>query len=189
MDGHFVPNITFGSQVVAALKQATRLPLDVHLLIEHPDRYVTEFAKAGATNITVHVDDHAKHDVATTLATIKSLGCRRGLAINPPTPAEKILPYLDQIDILLCMTVNPGFGGQAFIPEVLDKIRFLHSKLGPQSFVQIEVDGGINAQTAQLCAEAGANVFVAGNSVYRAPDLARAIQEIRQSAASSSPSH
>lgn len=177
MDGHFVPNLTFGPQVVAALRRATRLPLDVHLMIQHPDHYVEAFAQAGANTITVHVEEDAKHDIAATLAQIDKLGCRCGLAINPHSSAQKALPFLNQIDLLLCMTVSPGFGGQAFMPEVLDKIRFLRSQL-PDG-VDLEVDGGINPQTARLCAQAGANVFVAGHSIYGAPDLALALRELR----------
>ena len=182
MDGHFVPNLTFGPGIVAALRKATRLPLDVHLMIQHPDRYVEAFAKAGATTITVHVEETAEHDVSATLGKIKALGCRRGLAINPPTQIEKAVPFLDQIDLLLCMTVNPGFGAQAFIPSVLDKIRHFRSVLSPQSSVLIEVDGGINAQTARSVVEAGANVLVAGNAIYGASDIASVIMELRKNA-------
>ena len=180
MDGHFVPNITFGPGIVAALRKAIRLPLDVHLMIQHPDRYVEAFAKAGATTITVHVEETAAHDVSATLSKIKALGCRCGLAINPPTPAEKAVPFLDQIDLLLCMTVNPGFGAQAFIPSVLDKVRAFRSKI--KRPIDFEVDGGINAQTARAVVEAGANVLVAGNAIYGAPDIARAITELRNHA-------
>jgi ribulose-phosphate 3-epimerase len=180
MDGHFVPNLTFGPGIVAALRQATRVPLDVHLMIQHPDQYIEAFAKAGASTITVHVEDLAQHDVGKTLSLIAQFGCKRGLAVNPPTPAAKVVPYLDQIDMLLCMTVNPGFAAQAFIPEVLDKIRFLHSALRSHPSVLIEVDGGINPQTAAQCAQAGAHVFVAGNAVYGKTDIAAAIQEIRR---------
>ena len=180
MDGHFVPNITFGPAVVAALRKATRLPLDVHLMIQHPDRFVEAFAKAGSSTITVHVEEGAQHDVAQTLTKIRSLGCRCGLAINPPTPPEQAMPYLDRIDVLLCMTVNPGFGGQQFIPSVMDKIRVLRSKL--KMTVDLEVDGGINTQTARSVVQAGANALVVGNALYGARDLAQAITELRNRA-------
>ena len=180
MDGHFVPNLSFGPGVVEAVRKATRLPLDVHLMIEHPERFVEAFAKAGANYISVHVEESAQHDVAKTLAQIAKLGCGRGLVINPPTPAEKVLPYLDQIEMLLCMTVNPGMGAQSLILSVLDKIRFLRPRM--KSGVRLQVDGGINNQTASAVVSAGANVLVAGSAIYQAPDIARAIGELRNHA-------
>ena len=177
MDGHFVPNISFGPDVIAALRKATKLPLDVHLMIERPDIYAERFIAAGADHVIVHVE--AKHDVAKTLAFIRSAGKKAGLALNPPTPVGQILPYLDQIDELLVMTVNPGFGGQAFLPETLEKIRAVR-QLAPQ--LDISVDGGINPVTARQCMTAGANIFVAGNSLYRHKSLAlpAAITELRE---------
>lgn len=175
MDGHFVPNLTFGPDTIAAIRPATKLPLDVHLMIERPDQYVERFAKAGADHIIVHVE--AKHDVAATLKAIRGMGKRAGLAINPPTPVEKALPFLDQIDALLIMTVNPGFGAQAFMPEVLPKVEFVH-KHKPD--LDIEVDGGIGPKTIGKAAKAGANLFVAGNAVYKQPDIAKAIAELRR---------
>jgi len=175
MDGHFVPNITFGPDTIAAIRLVTKLPLDVHLMIERPDLYVERFAKAGADHIIVHVE--AQHDVAATLKTIRALGKRAGLAINPPTPVEKALPFLDQIDFLLCMTVNPGFGAQAFMPEVLPKVEAIH-KRRPE--LGIEADGGIGPKTIGATARAGANLFVAGNAVYKQPDIARAISDLRK---------
>lgn len=176
MDGHFVPNISFGPDSVAAFRKATRLPLDVHLMIERPDLYAERFMDAGADHVIVHVE--AKHDVAKTLALIRSRGKKAGLSLNPPTPVEKVFPFLGQIDELLVMTVNPGFGGQAFMPEMLEKIRALRSRV-PQ--LNIIVDGGINPETGKLCAEAGANVLVAGNSLFRHKtlDLPAAIKELR----------
>jgi ribulose-phosphate 3-epimerase len=178
MDGHFVPNITFGPDTIAAFRKATKLPLDVHLMIERPDVYAERFIEAGADHVIVHVE--AKHDVAKTLAFIRSKGKLAGLALNPETPAEKVKPYLGQIDELLIMTVHPGFGGQAFLPEVLPKIKELRAAAGDK--LPIIVDGGINAETGRQCAEAGANVLVAGNSLFKHKRLSlrEAIDELRQ---------
>ena len=176
MDGHFVPNITFGPDTVAAFRKATKIPLDVHLMIERPDVYAERFIDAGADHVIVHVE--AKHDVARTLAFIRSRGKKAGLSLNPPTPVEKMVPFLDQIDELLVMTVNPGFGGQAFMPEMLGKVRTLRRKM-PQ--LDISVDGSINGENAKLCVEAGANILVAGNSLFKHKtlDLPAAIKELR----------
>lgn len=176
MDGHFVPNLTFGPDIIAALRKATRLPLDVHLMIDRPDLYAQQFLDAGADNLIVHVE--ANHDVAQTLALIRSRGCRAGLSLNPPTPVEKLFPFLDQITEVLVMTVNPGFGGQAFIPDMLSKIQELRRR-APQ--LDISVDGGINPVTGRQCVAAGANVLVAGNALFRHKTLALAdaIQELR----------
>ncbi|MCG3150371.1 MAG: Ribulose-phosphate 3-epimerase [Verrucomicrobiae bacterium] len=178
MDGHFVPNLTFGPDVIAALRQATRVPLDVHLMIERPERFVERFIEAGADHITVHVEAEAKHDVAWTLQLIRSRGKKAGLSLNPPTPVEKVFPFLDQVDLLLVMTVNPGFGGQAFIPECLDKIREIRRR-APK--LAINVDGGINPTTARQCVAAGATILVAGNSLFRHKTLGlpEAIKELR----------
>jgi ribulose-phosphate 3-epimerase len=176
MDGHFVPNITFGPDVIAALRRATKLPLDVHLMIERPDVYADRFIDAGADHVIVHVE--AKHDVSKTLAAIRSRGKKAGLSLNPPTPVEKLFPFLEQIDELLVMTVNPGFGGQAFIPETLEKIRVVRQR-APR--LDISVDGGINPATGRRCVDAGATILVAGNSLYRHKtlDLKTAIEELR----------
>jgi len=179
MDGHFVPNISFGPDVVAALRKATKLPLDVHLMIERPDIYAERFIEAGADHIIVHVE--AKHDVMKTLASIRGRGRKAGLSLNPPTPMEKVFPFLDLIDELLVMTVNPGFGGQAFMPETLGKISAARQRA---PHLNIIVDGGINPETGRRCVEAGANVLVAGNSLFRHKklDLAGAIKELRANA-------
>jgi ribulose-phosphate 3-epimerase len=176
MDGHFVPNITFGPDVIAALRYATKVPLDVHLMIERADIYAERFIEAGADHVIVHVE--AKHDLAMTLAMIRGRGKKAGLSLNPPTPVEQVLPYLDQIDELLVMTVNPGFGGQAFIPETLDKVRAVRQR-APR--LDISVDGGINPVTGRQCVQAGANILVAGNSLFRHKtlDLRGAINELR----------
>jgi ribulose-phosphate 3-epimerase len=180
MDGHFVPNLTFGPDVIAALRRATRLPLDVHLMIERPERYVERFIHAGASHLIVHVEAEAKHDVAWTLQLIRTRGCKAGLSLNPPTPVEKVFTFLDQVDQLLVMTVNPGFGGQAFLPQTLDKIREIRRRA---PHLDISVDGGINPVTGRQCVEAGANILVAGNSLFRHKtlDLPAAIQELRKS--------
>ena len=183
MDGHFVDNISFGPAVVAMVREHTSLPLDVHLMIERPDYYAPRFIEAGASGITVHVEAEANHDVAVTLAQIRSAGCRAGLTLNPATPFEALRPHLPNIDLLLIMTVHPGFGGQAFRPEMMEKVREAHEwrqSHNPQ--LDIEVDGGINAETARRCVQSGANVLVAGTSVFRAPDYRQAIEELRGAA-------
>jgi ribulose-phosphate 3-epimerase len=179
MDGHFVANISFGPDTVAAFRKATKLPLDVHLMIERPDVYAERFIDAGADHLIVHLE--ARHDVAKTLALIRRRKRSAGLAINPDTPAEKVLPFLGQIDELLVMTVHPGFGGQAFLAEMLPKIRALRSAAKE---LPIVVDGGINLETGRQCVEAGANVLVAGNSLFRHKtlDLGGAIAELRKHA-------
>jgi ribulose-phosphate 3-epimerase len=177
MDGHFVDNISFGPDVVETASRHTELPLDVHLMIERPDRFFPRFT-AVASSISVHVE--ADHDVAETLRRIRSAGCKAGLAINPPTPFEKAKPFLDLIDVLLIMTVNPGFGGQAFISEALDKVRAGSEwRAAHHLDYHIEVDGGINVATARASREAGANVMVAGTSVFKATDVAAEIAALR----------
>ena len=184
MDGHFVPNVTFGPDAIRALRQATKLPLDVHLMIERPDLYAERFIEAGADHVLVHVEAEARHDVARTLELIKDRGKRAGVVLNPPTAAENALPFLSAIDELLVMTVNPGFGGQPFMAEVLDKIRMLRAEANRRGLrLDIAVDGGINAVTGRQCVEAGANVLVAGASLFRHTtlDLPGAIEELRNS--------
>jgi ribulose-phosphate 3-epimerase len=178
MDGHFVDNISFGPAMVQAVHETNDVFLDVHLMISRPDHYLPRFIAAGSDLITVHVE--ADHDVAETLRRIREAGCQAGLALNPATPIEKALPFLDQIDLLLCMTVVPGFGGQAFMAEMLPKIEAA-AKLREEHGLSyhIEVDGGIDEKTAIPCAAAGANVFVAGSSTFKAPDMAKAISAIR----------
>jgi ribulose-phosphate 3-epimerase len=178
MDGHFVDNISFGPAIVQAVHETNDIFLDVHLMISRPDHFLPRFIAAGSDLITVHVE--ADHDVAETLRRIREAGCQAGLAINPATPLEAAEPFLDQIDLLLCMTVVPGFGGQAFMPEVLEKIKAAAALRATRGLsFHIEVDGGIDAKSAVLCAEAGANAFVAGSSTYKAPDMAAAITAIR----------
>jgi ribulose-phosphate 3-epimerase len=182
MDGHFVDNISFGPAIVDLVHKHTKLPLDVHLMIEHPDHYVPRFVEAGASSITVHVELEAKHDVEKTLRQIRGAGCRAGLSLNPATPFETVEPFLDKIDILLVMTVHPGFGGQSFRPEMMEKVkRAADWNKSRDRKIDIEVDGGINAGTARLSIEKGANVLVAGTSIFRAKDYAKAIAELRGS--------
>ena len=169
MDGHFVPNISFGPQVVADLRPLTKLHFDVHLMLSHPDRYIEAFAKAGAERLTVHVE--ADHDVAKTIGAIKAAGLSAGIAMNPDADPRRVLPYLDSVDLVLCMTVFPGFGGQSFIPSVLDSIRFIAAERAKRGAnFRLEVDGGINSETGRLCREAGADTFVAGTAFFKAPD-------------------
>jgi ribulose-phosphate 3-epimerase len=176
MDGHFVDNISFGPEIVRIVRGLTSLPLDVHLMIEHPDHYVPRFVKAGANSITVHVEREAKHDVGKTLRQIQDAGCRAGLTLNPETPFDLIEPFLHKIDLLLIMTVHPGFGGQPFRADQMQKVKRARSLNGE---INIEVDGGINAKTAKLSIEDGANVLVAGTSIFHSSDYARAIRELR----------
>jgi ribulose-phosphate 3-epimerase len=176
MDGHFVDNISFGPEMVTIVRGLTSLPLDVHLMIEHADHYVPRFVKAGANSITVHVEPEAKHDVENTLKQVRDSGCRAGLTLNPETPFDLIEPFLHKIDLLLIMTVHPGFGGQSFRADQMEKVkraRSLNRKL------DIEVDGGINADTARISIENGANVLVAGTSIFHSPDYAKAIRDLR----------
>ena len=168
MDGHFVPNLTFGPKMVADLRRASRLPLDVHLMIDRPDAWIGRFVEAGATYVTVHVE--AAPDVGAALAAIRSAGARAGITLNPETPVERILPHLDQSDLVLVMSVHPGFGGQAFIPGALEKVRALRAALDARgSAAELEVDGGIKPENARAVREAGASVLVAGSAVYLDP--------------------
>lgn len=165
MDGQFVPNITMGPVVVEAVRRVTRLPLDVHLMIVEPERHVAAFATAGADRISVHVE--ASPNLHRTLQSIHELKCGAGVAINPHTPASALSEILHMLDVILVMTVNPGFGGQTFLPETLPKIRQLRAMVeNTGRAVDIEVDGGINAATAAAAAQAGANVLIAGSAVF-----------------------
>ena len=174
MDGHFVPNLTLGPRAVAAINRATPIFLDVHLMIYNPYDYIEAFISAGADRITFHFE--ATEDVADTLAFIRTCGRKAGLAFRPETSFSMIPKYADLCDLVLLMTVNPGFGGQQFMPEVLEKVRLLR-ECAPS--LDIQVDGGINAETAKLCVEAGANVLVSGNYLFTQPDLKRAVASLR----------
>ena len=179
MDGHFVPNISFGSIVLDAIRPLTKLPLDVHLMIENPDQYIELFAKAGADYITVHVE--ACPHLHRTIQLIRSFGVKPGVVLNPHTPIETIQHVLEDIDMVLFMTVNPGFGGQQFIHSVVPKVAALSKIIKERQLsIEIEIDGGINEETIIPCAEAGATVFVAGSAIYNKQDRAEALQAIRK---------
>jgi len=177
MDGHFVDNISFGSAFVEAVARHTAKPIDVHLMITRPDRYLDRYLEI-AHSVTSHVE--AEHDVSQTLSRVREAGCLAGLAVSPPTPLESIEPYLGQFDILLIMTVNPGFGGQPFLDEMVPKVRAA-AELREKHKLEfhIEVDGGINPFTSANCRQAGANLLVAGTSVFRADNAAGEISAIR----------
>ncbi|MEO6969931.1 MAG: ribulose-phosphate 3-epimerase [Chthoniobacterales bacterium] len=180
MDGQFVDNISFGPGIVKAIRGLTDLPLDVHLMIERADHYVPRFIEAGANSITVHVEPEAKHEIGKTLRAIRESGCKAGLTLNPETPFAFVEPHLPNIDLLLIMTVHPGFGGQTFEPEMMEKVRRgqdLRSSLGMHYL--LEVDGGITPETARLSIESGADVIVAGTAIFKADDYAAAIRALR----------
>jgi ribulose-phosphate 3-epimerase len=180
MDGHFVDNISFGPDVVKAIRGLTTLPLDVHLMIEHADHYLPRFVAAGANSITVHVEAEARHEVANTLQQIRDSGCKVGITLNPSTPFEELEPHLSNVDLLLVMTIQPGFGGQPFRPELVEKVRRGRSWADiHKPDLHIEVDGGINPKTAKVCIENGANVLVAGTAVFHTDDYQAAISALR----------
>ena len=183
MDGHFVPNLTIGPPVVSALRTVTELPLDVHLMIENPDRYIPAFAEAGADIITVHQE--ACIHLHRTVQLIKSCGKKAGVSLNPATPAGTLELILDDLDLVLVMSVNPGFGGQSFIPAALTKIGQLRREIDRRGLqVELEVDGGIKTDNIGRIARAGADVFVAGSAVFGTPDYAATIAELRRAAVS-----
>jgi ribulose-phosphate 3-epimerase len=183
MDGHFVPNITIGAPVVASIRPVTSLPLDVHLMIEHPERYISEFVQAGADIITVHVE--ACPNLRKTIRLIKELGARAGVSLNPATPLNAIEEFIPHVDLVLIMSVNPGFGGQSFIPETLPRIANMRKMLDDRKLsAELEVDGGITADNAPDIVKAGATVLVAGNSIFRAKEgVSRALRRLREATA------
>src|SRR3954462_2519209 len=179
MDGHFVPNMTIGPLIVQAIRPVTKLPLDVHLMIENPDQYIEDFAKAGADYITVHVE--ACRHLHRTIHLIKSLGVKAGVVLNPATPVQLIEPIIEDVDMVLLMSVNPGFGGQKFISSVLSKIKQVKEMSDEKGLnLEIEVDGGVNEETAALCVEAGATVLVAGSAVFNQTDRGEAISRLKR---------
>lgn len=182
MDGHFVPNLTLGPLVVEAIRPHTHLPLDVHLMINEPDRYIEAFVKSGADWVSVHQE--ACPHLHRTIYHIKEQGAKAGVVINPATPVSAIEPILPDVDLVLLMTVNPGFGGQSFIASVLDKVRQVRQMLADRglSHIEVEVDGGINERTAPQVVEAGANVLVAGSAVFGQADRKEALVGIRHAA-------
>ena len=181
MDYHFVPNLTLGLPVVKSLLKHTTLPLDCHLMIDEPDRWAPEYAEAGARNVTIHAE--AVNAPVRTLRAIRTAGARAGLAVNPGTAVEPYADLLPEVDMLLLMTVEPGFGGQPFLDIVLPKLRRARALVGGrEGAVWLQVDGGVGEETIEQCAEAGADVFVAGSAVYGADDPARAVQALRAQA-------
>ena len=174
MDGHFVPNLTIGPPIIYWIRKSTALPLDVHLMIEEPMRYLEDFRRAGSDSITVHVE--ACRDVRKTLSAIRALGAKVGISLRPKTKLEAIEPYLKLVDLVLIMTVEPGFGGQDFMPEIMGKVWSLRSRFS--GF--ISVDGGINLKTAALSAQAGADVFVSGSAIFKTKDRKTTIAQIRK---------
>lgn len=181
MDGHFVDNLTLGPPIISSIRKCTKLPFDVHLMIENPERYIEAFVKAGADVLTVHVEALAGAGVENVLKRIRSMGCKPGLTLRPRTALSEVEPYLGLVDLVLIMTVEPGWGGQSFMAEQLEKVRTVRSwaeKHNPNLW--IEVDGGVNATTAVQCVSAGANVLVAGNFIFKNPSgYAAAIQQLR----------
>ena len=179
MDGHFVPNITLGPMIVESVKQVTTLPLDVHLMIENPDKYIPDFIKAGSDLVSVHVET-CPH-LHRTIDLIRTAGCRAGAVLNPATPLESLEWTLEYLDFVLLMSVNPGFGGQSFIPNTLDKIRRLKAMITDGGRpVRIQIDGGVNKNTIQDIAGAGADVFVAGSAIFGTDNYAATIREFRE---------
>jgi len=179
MDGHFVPNLTFGPKMVADLHRATRLPLDVHLMIERPDDWVDRYVDAGAAYVVVHVE--AAREVSATLARIRTRGAKAGITLNPDTLVEAILPYLAEVDLALVMSVNPGFGGQNFIESAIGKLQRLRKEIDSRRLaVELEVDGGVKLDNVRRVIQAGASVIVAGSAVFESPDgVQAAIQRFR----------
>ncbi|HPW44845.1 MAG TPA: ribulose-phosphate 3-epimerase [bacterium] len=177
MDGHFVPNITIGPLVVKGIRKTTRLPLDCHLMIEEPEKYIAAFAKAGADWISVHVETS---DLRNLLPDIRKLECKAGIVINPPTPVEKIFPYLELADFVLIMTVNPGFGGQKMIYDSVEKISIIKKRLKEMgASIPVEVDGGVNSNTVNRVLSAGADIIVAGSAIFESNDYAKSIASLR----------
>ncbi len=181
MDGIFVPNITIGIPVVAAIRRVTELPLDVHLMIDRPLRYVDDFCKAGSDILTIHVEADTSENTLTALKRIRENGVHPALCVKPKTPAEAVLPFLPYCDLILVMTVEPGFGGQAFMQDMMPKLRTIRSYIDEQKpDCELEVDGGVNETTARICRENGANVLVAGSAYFKAADPAGFVRSVKE---------
>lgn len=179
MDGQFVPNISFGYSWVKAMRKITDLVLDVHLMIDRPIRYVEEFCKAGADYLTVHVEADTPENILAAIEKIRSMGVKPGIVLKPKTPAEALVPYLDKVDLVLVMTVEPGFGGQSFMADMMPKVKQLRQMLDEVNpACHLEVDGGVDANTAKICKENGADVLVAGSAFYGAADRAGLVKRI-----------
>ncbi len=182
MDGIFVPNITIGIPVVAAIRKITELPLDVHLMIDRPLRYVDDFCKAGSDILTVHVEADTEENTLAALKRIRALGVKPAISVKPKTPAEAVLPYLPYCDLILVMTVEPGFGGQAFMEDMMPKLKQIRAYIDAQNpTCELEVDGGINEKTALICRENGANVLVAGSAYFKSTDPAAFVKKVKVS--------
>lgn len=180
MDGCFVPNITIGVSVVAAIRRITDLPLDVHLMIDRPLRYVDAFCKAGADLLTVHVEADTEENTLEALKKIRANGVRAAISVKPNTPAEAVLPFLPYCDLILVMTVEPGFGGQSFMSDMMPKLKQIRAYIDAQNpGCELEVDGGINVVTAKICRENGANVLVAGSAYFKAADPAAFVRDVK----------
>lgn len=180
MDGIFVPNITIGIPVVAAIRKITDLPLDVHLMIDRPIRYVDDFCKAGSDILTVHVEADTEENTLAALKRIRSLGVKPAISVKPRTPAAAVLPYLPYCDLILVMTVEPGFGGQAFMEDMMPKLKQIRTYIDAQNpTCELEVDGGINEKTALICRENGANVLVAGSAYFKSADPAAFVRAVK----------
>lgn len=177
MDGHFVPNLTMGPDVLMALRRSTQLMLDCHLMVENPERYIEPFVQAGAGNLTFHIEVRQGQRAIELIQRIHELGATAGVSLNPDTPAEQLSGVLKFVDVVLVMSVHPGYTGQTFMPEVLDKVRFLRHELGPQQ--RLEIDGGIGIRIAHQALEAGADVLVAGAAVFRNPEREQTIKLLR----------
>lgn len=177
MDGHFVPNITIGIPVVKSIKKVTTLPLDVHLMIENPEKYTEDFANAGADILTFHYEAVKKENIKSLITKIKNLGVKAGLSIKPKTQPKEILEFLQDLDLVLVMTVEPGFGGQKFMEDCAEKIKLIKQHAPENLYIQ--VDGGINAQTGKICTEFGANSLVAGSYIYKAENIKEAISSLK----------
>ena len=177
MDGHFVPNITIGVPVVKSIKKITKLPLDVHLMIENPEKYIEPFANAGADIITFHYEAVQDENISAIIDKIKQSGLKAGLSIKPKTKPDVVFPYLDKLDLVLVMTVEPGFGGQKFMPDCAEKISAIKNH-SPKNII-IQVDGGINDETARICTSFGANSLVAGNYIYKSENINDAINSLK----------
>ncbi len=182
MDGQFVPNMSFGAPVIACMRKRTKLMFDVHLMIVDPERYVDDFLKAGADSITIHVE--SCKDPMAVLNHLEEMGCRSAVSISPDTPAEAVFPYLEKVNMVLVMTVRPGFGGQKFMPDMMDKVRAIRAEIIKRGLdVDIQVDGGIGVDNIGIVTEAGANVIVAGSSIFGAKKTGAVIKKMREEAA------
>lgn len=181
MDGIFVPNITIGIPVVAAIRKITELPLDVHLMIDRPIRYVDDFCKAGSDILTVHVEADTEENTLAALKRIRENGVKAAISVKPKTPAEAVLPFLPYCDLILVMTVEPGFGGQSFMEDMMPKLKTIRSYIDAQNpECELEVDGGVNEKTGMICRENGANVLVAGSAYFKAADPAEFVKAIKK---------